>query len=197
MESLSSSDTQNLHQGIQKLYTLQNLNTFGVDALTILNQLIPSEMPVFYSMNVQARQISSIFLQDFPNFTPETERVMHQYLDEHPIASNMPQTLNGAYKISDFISQKELHCLEVYYQQFLRPLDLADQMNIFLSNGSSSSWSKLLKTDTILSGFTLQRSQRNFTERDRLILNLLPIATLNTLTNYSNIWLNSSRLSIS
>ena len=46
MEPLSLKDTQNLHQGIQKLYTLRNLDTFGVDALTILNQLVPSEVPI-------------------------------------------------------------------------------------------------------------------------------------------------------
>ena len=173
MEHLTFDDTQSLLQGIQKLYTCCNLETFAVDALTILDQLVPSDLPVFHATKVRTRQISHSFLPDCPGFTTETERVIHQHFDEHPILHHMPQTLNGAYQISDFVSRKELHCLEAVYQQFLRPLDLEDQMTFFLQNSSSGSWSKITQTDATLVGFSLHRSQCNFTERDRLILNLL------------------------
>ena len=133
METLTLHDTQNLHQGIQQLYTLHNLHTFGVEALTILNQLVPSDMPNFHVTHVRTRQTSETFLPDFPGFTPEIKRVIHQHFDEHPILYHMPQTFNGAYKISDFISQKKLHCLENFYQQFLRPLDAEDQMTFLLA----------------------------------------------------------------
>jgi DNA-binding CsgD family transcriptional regulator len=173
METLVFKDTQNLHQGIQKLYALQNLDTFGVDTLLIINQLVSSDMPVFHTTEVRTRQISHFFLPDYPGFTPEMERVIHLHFDEHPILHHMPQTLNGAYKISDFMSQKELHCLEGFYQQFLRPLDSEEQIIFFLPNATSGSWSKVTQTDATLVGFSLHRAQRNFTERDRLILNLL------------------------
>ncbi|MGV0025407.1 response regulator transcription factor [Phormidesmis priestleyi] len=173
MEPLSLNDTQKLHQGIQKLYNLHNLDTFGVDALTILNQLVPSDIPNFHVTHVRTRQTSSTFLPDFPGFTPEIEQVIHQHFDEHPILHHMPQTLNGVHKASDVISQKKLQCLEGFYQQFLRPFGLEDQMVFFLPNANSGSWSKLSQTDATLVGFALHRSQRNFTERDRLILNLL------------------------
>jgi len=65
MESLSLKDTQNLHQGIQKLYTLHNLDTFGVEALTILNQLVPSYIPHLHVTPVRARQVLHTFLSDF------------------------------------------------------------------------------------------------------------------------------------
>jgi DNA-binding CsgD family transcriptional regulator len=173
METLVFKDTQNLHQGIQKLYALHNLDTFGVDTLLIINQLVSSDMPVFHTTEVRTRQISHFFLPDYPGFTPEMERVIHLHFDEHPILHHMPQTLNGAYKISDFMSQKELHCLEGFYQQFLRPLDSEEQIIFFLPNATSGSWSKVTQTDATLVGFSLHRAQRNFTERDRLILNLL------------------------
>jgi DNA-binding NarL/FixJ family response regulator len=173
MEPLTFNDTQSLLQGIQTLYTFCNLETFGVDALTILNQLVPSDLPHFHATKVRTRQISHTFLPDCPGFTPEIERVIHQHFDEHPILHHMPQTLNGAYQISDFVSRKELHCLESVYQQFLRPLALEEQITFFLQNVSSGSWSKVTQTDATLVGFSLHRAQCNFTERDRLILNLL------------------------
>jgi DNA-binding NarL/FixJ family response regulator len=172
MEHLTFNDTQSLLQGIQMLYTCRDRETFTVNALTIINQLVPSDMPHFHATVVRTRQISRSFLPDFPGFTPEIERMIDQNFDAHPILHHMPQTLNGAYQLSDFVSQKELHCLELVYQQFLRPLDSEEQMTFFLPNAISGSWHKITRTDATLVGFSLHRAQR-FTDRDRLILNLL------------------------
>ncbi|MDX2215538.1 MAG: hypothetical protein SFY66_19900 [Oculatellaceae cyanobacterium bins.114] len=131
MEPLTSQDTQTLNQSIQKLYTLRNLDTFGVDALTIVNQLVPSDAPNFHLTCVQTSQVQHTFLPDFPGFTPGLERVMHEHFGEHPIVQRMPQTLQGAYKLSDFVSQEELHCFEGFYQQYLKPLGLQEQMIFF------------------------------------------------------------------
>ena len=173
MESLTLHDTQNLHQGIQQLYTLRHLNTFGVDTLSILNQLVPSDIPNFHFTHVRTRQTLDTFLPDFPGFTPEMERVRLQHFGEHPIAQHMPYTLNGAYKLSDFVNQKEFHGLEGLYQQFLRLFDIEEQMTFFLPHTNPGNWGNLSQTDATLVGFSLHRTQRNFTERDRLILNLL------------------------
>jgi len=175
MESLTLNDTQKLHQSIQKLYTLRNLDTFGVDALTIVNQLVPSDAPNFHSTCIQTHQVQQkqTFLPDFPGFTPAMESAMHEHFGEHPIAQHMPQTLKGAYKLSDFVSQKELHCFEGLYQQYLKPLGVQEQMTFFFPNVKPDYWYKLTQVNTVLLGFALHRPQRSFTERDRLILNLL------------------------
>jgi DNA-binding CsgD family transcriptional regulator len=173
MKTLSLIDTQKLNPSIQKLYTLRNMVDFGVDALSIVNQLVPSDLPMFHFSRVRERQVSHTLLPDCPGLTPELERVIHQNFGEHPIVYNMPQTFNGAHKISDFISQKELYCFEGLYQQFLRILGIEEQMVLFLPNFNPVSWCKLSQTDVSLVGFALNRDQRGFTERDRLILNLL------------------------
>ncbi len=172
MEHLTFNDTQSLLQGIQRLYSCCNLEIFGVNALTVLDQLVPSDISTFHTTEVRTRQISHTFLPGFPGFTPEIEKAIDRHFDEHPLLQHMPQTLHGAYQTSDFVSQKELHYCEGFYQQFLRPLDLEEQMTVFLPNASSGSWRDLTQTDVTLMGFSLHRAQR-FTERDRLILNLL------------------------
>jgi hypothetical protein len=173
MEELAFGDTKTLCQSIQQLYTLRNPDTFGVDALLVLNQLVPSDIPCFHIIHSQQLQISRSHLPDFPGLTAAQEKVMYQYMGEHPIARNMPQTLNGAYKISDFVSQKELHCIEELYQQFMRLLSLEDQMTLFFPNETPLDWYQLSQVKATLVGVSLNRSQRSFTERDRLILNLL------------------------
>jgi DNA-binding NarL/FixJ family response regulator len=172
MEQLTFNDTQSLLQGIQTLYTCCNRDTFAVDVLTIVDQLVPSDIPTFHTTEMRTRQISHTFLPDFPGFPPDMGKVFDQHFGEHPIVQHMPQTLHGAYQTADFVSQKELHCLEGLYQQFLRPLDQEEQMTFFLPNAISDSWRKLTQAEATLVGFSLNRPQ-SFTERDRLILNLL------------------------
>jgi DNA-binding CsgD family transcriptional regulator len=173
MEYLAFNDTQKLHNGIQQLYSFHNLDTFGVDVLAIVNHLVPCDIPSFHLTRIRTREISSIFLPDFPGYTPAIEKVIHQHFDEHPILHHMPQTLSGAYQISDFISRQELYCLEGVYQQFLRLLDVEDQMVFFLPQPNRGNWHKLSQADANLVGFSLHRTWHNFTERDRLVLNLL------------------------
>jgi DNA-binding CsgD family transcriptional regulator len=173
MEHLAFKDTQNLNTGIQELYTLHNLDTFGVDALSIVTRLVASDFPVFHTTNMRTHQIVDTVLPGFPCLTPEMQRIKSRYLVEHPLFEHMEQALNGVCKISDFVTQSQLHSLEGIYQQFLRPMGSEDQMTIFIANPQPSSWNKVSKADLILFGFAFSRAQCNFTERDRSILNLL------------------------
>ncbi len=173
MKTLTLKDTESINRSIQQIYTLRDTHTFGLEALTIVNQLVPSEIPSSFSTNFATPEVSLTFLPDFSGLTPAMERVMQEYFGEHPIVQHMPQTLNGAYKISDFINQTELHRLEGLYQQYLGLLDIEEQMIFFLPDTSSGGLSYATQPHTELMGFSFARSQRNFTERDRLVLNLL------------------------
>jgi DNA-binding CsgD family transcriptional regulator len=172
MEHLSSHDHQRLLQAIQQLYALRDLETFAVNALTILNQLVPSDIPEFHATAVQTGQVSPIFLPGFPGFTPEIHRLIQRHFGEHPLIQRLPQTLHGVYQISDFLSQPELHRLEVFYQQYLRPFDVEEQITFFLPNSISDGWHHISQIDANVVGVSLHRTQR-FTERDRLILKLI------------------------
>ncbi len=177
MTALSSIDTQKLNLGIQQLYALNCFATFGVEALTIAHQLVPSDAPLFQQTDTRTCAVSATFMPDSSWDRPEVmqliREVLPQHLHEHPILQNMPLTLNGAYKVSDFLSQTELHQREGIYQRFLRPLGIEDQMQFFLPVVQSGNWQQLAQANTIQSGFILNRHERSFTERDRLILNLL------------------------
>jgi DNA-binding CsgD family transcriptional regulator len=185
MEPLNQIDTQKLNQGIQQLYTLDNSDTFGVEALTIVDRLVPSEVTSFQSTHIPTRQMSASFLQssNATNFlTPERQQIIDRHYGEHPIVQHMPQTLAGAYKISDFVTQQELYCLEGLYQQYLGPFDIEDQMTLFLPSGAGDPANTWLP-EPILVGFALNRTRRSFTERDRSILDLLRPHLFQSYTN--------------
>jgi DNA-binding CsgD family transcriptional regulator len=172
MDFLSDRDMQILNQCIQQIYAIQDFDTFRTNALSIVHRLVPNDFCSFYSTNIQSGQISNILFHNFTGSTPDMERITHQYFGEHPIVQNMPQTLSGVHKISDFISQQELHSLEGLYHQYLLTMGIEDQIVFFIppANARDLQFSEIPPT---LDGFALHRPQRNFTERDRQILNLL------------------------
>jgi hypothetical protein len=45
MEPLSIADTQKLNHSIQQVYTFQDLDTFGADALKIVARIVQSDVP--------------------------------------------------------------------------------------------------------------------------------------------------------
>jgi hypothetical protein len=102
MEHLAFDDTQKLHQGIPNLYTLHHLDTFGVDALSIVSRLVSSDFPVFHTTNMRTHQIVDTVLPGFPCLTPELQIIKSRYLVEHPLFEHMSEALNGVCKISDF-----------------------------------------------------------------------------------------------
>jgi DNA-binding CsgD family transcriptional regulator len=176
MESLTFNDIHRLNHGIQEIYALKDSIAFGFDAIRIINQLIPSNIAGSHVTNIRTGQAAFTGQLGLPDLSTErlTELVaVHtRCFYEHPVAENFSQTLNGAYKISDFISRKELHSREGLYQSFLRPLGSEDQMTLFLPSISGNSV-QLSGADATFMGFSLDRDDRSFTERDRLILNLL------------------------
>jgi DNA-binding CsgD family transcriptional regulator len=185
METLAINDIQHLNQGIQQLYTLSDLATFKINALSIIDRLVPSQFPCFQSTHHQTGDVSYTFLNEDPGFvTPELNAVVSQYYAEHPIVQHMPQTLHGAYKISDFLTQSEFHRLEGLYHRYLRLFGLEEMMTLFLpsTNGRTSNF---MPTEPLV-GFAFQRSERSFTERDRLILNLLRPHLHQAYTNSKN-----------
>jgi DNA-binding CsgD family transcriptional regulator len=173
METLTFQDTQSLHQSIHRIYALHDSHTFGLEALAIVNQLVPSEIPSVSSTNLQTSKVSLTFQPDFPGLTPEMENVIREHFGEHPILQNMPQTLNGTYKISDFLSPAEFYRLEGLYQQYLCLFDIKEQITFFLPDTNAADLSYYSPPKADLVNFALNRSKRNFTERDRLILNFL------------------------
>jgi DNA-binding CsgD family transcriptional regulator len=172
MQTLSIEDIEQLNRSIFQLYTLRDLDTFGLDALAIVDRLVPGELPMFHINHGVTPKIDYVCLGGF-RLTDAMEMTMDRYFGTHPIVANMPHTLTGAHKISDFVTQQQLHQFEGLYQQFLRVHEIEDQMVFFLPTANPDRWQQLSQLAPTLVGFTQNRTQRNFTERDRLMLDLL------------------------
>jgi DNA-binding CsgD family transcriptional regulator len=168
METLDSQDIQKFNCTVQQLYNLKDLEDFGVQAIAIMDQLVPSDIPSFHEIDLSTNRISDTFLPSFPGFTPAMKEAQYQSFGEHPVIQKIPLTLEGAYKISDFITRQELHKCEGLYQQYLKPIGMEEHMTLCLPPTNM-----MFQDSASFLAVALYRTQCNFTERDRLLLNLL------------------------
>jgi DNA-binding CsgD family transcriptional regulator len=175
---LTNTDIKSILRFQQKVYNFCNLETFSNHVLSILPSVVPSDTHFYAEVNYQKATVSSVCPPRHLT-SPEVNRVGNKYFYEHPLVRHYLETHNGrAYKISDFLSENELHRLEGVYWQFIHPMGMEDEMIIVLPTSSTySNVNKLHQTQAndvdIGINIGLHRTSRNFLERDRLVLNLL------------------------
>jgi hypothetical protein len=71
MKQLTWQDTQSLLHAIQELNSIRDLNFFGLKALTIVNQIVPSEFPNFTLSDTKTHQVYPTCLPGYPTPNPE------------------------------------------------------------------------------------------------------------------------------
>lgn len=175
MQQLEPEDVQKLLQTIQQLYSFVDMETFLDQSALAIDRLVPSDIygPALHSQqgdnfSISMSQSGHAVLDDHKS---QLEEVARTHFFEHPVAQNFPKTLGGVYKISDFITQQQLYRLEGLYQQYLRVMGVADQMTLFLTKTRHLPGMPPQEVPTVC--FALHREHWTFSERDRLLLNLL------------------------
>jgi DNA-binding CsgD family transcriptional regulator len=93
---------------------------------------------------------------------PEAESVLARYLDVHPLVQHFARTGDTqARALSDFVSQRRLHHTGLY-QELFRPLGGEYLLALNLATPPS-----------VLIGLGLFRTSRDFSERDRAVLDVV------------------------
>jgi DNA-binding CsgD family transcriptional regulator len=166
MYDLNAQDYHNLLETIQQLHQTQVSESFADRVLHLIPKLVHSEVSFYCHGTHQSYTVNC------SPFDPQPiNHVIQDYPHELPLICNYLSTGNTeVHKISDLLNLQELEYIEGMYQQFMQPLGLMDQMVIVLPIANASPqlpWQQ----ETITIG--LHRQQRDFTERDRTLLNLL------------------------
>lgn len=174
MSSLTTGDVRRILDFLLELHTPCNLETLPNRISTRLSQVIPSVLTGTSQVNFRELRVS-VDNTSRPQNLDELEPVFHKHFHQHPFLTQYAQLNHGqAYRISDFLSENQLHCSEGLYQLVMRPLGLEDQMAIFLPTLSTSGGEGKFQHDKGLATFVfVHRDKRDFSERDRLVFNLL------------------------
>jgi hypothetical protein len=180
METLTNADWQRLGNCIKSLYASCNLEAFPVKLLAALPDQIGSEINGIFSFNLST--VTKLRVLTFPDpflgtaATVFTEQSQGLHL-AHPVIEHYLKTFSGeAVAISDFLNESEFNRQDLPWANFLKQFGMADQMGIYVE--LPSVLKALPNVDPFHQGqeqlcLMLSRDRRNFTERDRLILNLI------------------------
>lgn len=188
MYPLTQRDLRSLMKVCQALLVPCQLEEFYTKLLSCVSEIVASDISASTEVNFHTRSIStfSSSLSDTSTLTHAAiEEVARDHFYEHPLITNFLATQDyGAYKISDFLSERELHRLPGLYEKLLHPLGVEDQFSLGLSMPQGGAiQGRLHQPQSKLIWIGLYRSDRTFSERDRTLLNLLRPHLLQALQN--------------
>jgi DNA-binding CsgD family transcriptional regulator len=161
MERLGQRDIRDLLECIGEVYAHAQLDTFGTHALTISRKLVGCDYGTHNGVNFRARRgwyVTEPAGIDLGFSKQDYARMMAV----HPLINHYHRTSDGAArKLSDFWPQARYHESPLYRELFRR-VNVEHMMAFYLPEGPPNSFA-----------IALIRDRCDFTERDRLVLNLL------------------------
>jgi DNA-binding CsgD family transcriptional regulator len=165
MAVLARGDLEQLLRFIAEAGTIGGDQPFTPDLLAELGRLIPADSVVYNELDrVRRRRIVLVGRLDdeVDGVELDDETRWRVLLEEHPVCLRQQAGDLGAFKLSDFLTQRELHRTWVYDNWFA-PQSLEYELVVWIP-------APLWHTKTFLFG---RSGGRDFTERDRLLLDLL------------------------
>jgi DNA-binding CsgD family transcriptional regulator len=165
VSALTSRDAQRLFRFVAEAGSLGGDDPFTSELLGELGCLVPVDKLVYNELDRVRRRNRLMVRWPDDGVDPakfDQELIWRVFLEEHPLCLRQQEGHFDAIKLSDFLTQRELHRTWVYDNAFA-PFDIEYQLEVSIP-------SPLWHTKT----FLFNRSGgRDFTERDRLVLNLL------------------------
>jgi DNA-binding CsgD family transcriptional regulator len=156
MAQLRSDDLHAALDFVAEAHSFESLDAFRHGILPGLQKLLPCDLVGYNEVDPGGEALVLTYPYEVPdsvNF--ELPRLAH----EHPLICVQ---LNGdlsTYKISDFLSSRQFHALELYATLY-KALGAEDQIACGLSG-------------PVVIGIAMNRDRRSFNERDRAVLDLL------------------------
>jgi DNA-binding CsgD family transcriptional regulator len=164
--ALATRDAEQLLRFIAEAESIGGDQPFTPDLLVELGHVVDADWVTYSELDrVRRRRLLQVVWPDDEDDDLELddETRWRVLLEEHPLCLHEQEGHFGAFKLSDFLTQRELHRTWIYNNWFA-PQDVEYLLEVSIP---SPYW----HTKAIL--FDRSSGGRDFTERDRLVLNLL------------------------
>ncbi len=191
MTELTSQSHQTLLNCIGDLYRTSTLEQFPLQILDNVKQIVGSDISYCVTFQDQAIEIIAPDMKQafaHANFTPA-------YFQQHPVLNHHLRTNDwSAFKCSDFLTAQEYHQCDALYEYVYAQAAIEDFFVFSIPDAAATpnprSWSLqsvICEPDSLARvqqlsqqqqslgnlGILLNRHQRDFTEHDRTLLNLI------------------------
>jgi DNA-binding CsgD family transcriptional regulator len=161
MARLSESDLKGLLAFLRTSESYPDVQSFRAGTLPALRELLPCDSVAYNEVDPVRRETS--WRLEPESYEPAADReAFERWVHQHPIVAHTARVHDGkAAKLSDFLTRRELHRREIYHE-FFRPLEIEYQMVITVPVPGN-----------LLLGVPFNRKRGDFSERERLLLDLL------------------------
>lgn len=160
MTNISSADLRYALVAAGEWQRAATLHELACVATATLHELIDCEGVGWNEVDLEGRDVRAV-TSPVEFFDPAHVENLNRLIAEHPIVRHVAHTGDtSATKISDFVSAREFHSLEIY-ADFFRPLGAEDLLAV------------VIQAAPVMIGLAFTRPRRSYTERDRELLNLM------------------------
>lgn len=162
MERLTQQDLLALFECLQEWYAPRDREAFLRFTLTALPKVVRAETTTYAEFDLRQHRMTFGLAEPIDPRMFSDLPIYEQHMTEHPRIMHYHRIQDeGALKVSDFLTPRQFHRLGLYNEYF-RGLGVEDLMAI-----------PLPAPPPLARGFGLFRGRRDFSERERLLLNLL------------------------
>jgi DNA-binding CsgD family transcriptional regulator len=162
MVRLVGRDVSALLEFLRDIYAVRDIRSFRLQLVSNVSRLVGSEITTYNEVDPTAKQHTSA--ADHPDALefPDSHSIFDKHIAEHPLIGQYAQSGDcRALKISDFLTKSQFHSLGLY-TDFYGRVGVQHQIAFVLP-----------ATRPMVIGIALNRSRPDFSERDRLLLNLI------------------------
>jgi len=164
------SDFRSILKFLEQLYVPQSLETFPTAVLSLLATVVPCDRSAYVAVDLEQCKVSLVGLPLVPH---DSEQRSPLPLNEQPSEAPPPWSVPSRVQIlSDFLTAAQPYLWEGLEQQLMQTLGLEEQWGFGL----------VLPSPQPL-GFVLLRDRRDFSERERELLEVLHPHLLQACTN--------------
>jgi DNA-binding CsgD family transcriptional regulator len=172
MERLRQTDLRAALDFLERIGGARDLDEFAQILVTGLDDVIPADVRAYNEVNPSLERAFFVSDLDVEANLPGATAILERHMGDNPLVVYTARTRDGsAHKWSDFVTQRRLHATELWNGLF-RPFGVERQMVALLPAPAP-----------LLVGVVLNRSGRDFSERDRALLNLLRPHLVNAYRN--------------
>lgn len=158
MAALPARDVHAVLELVGEIHHAESLDEFRAGVLPAVQRLVPCDWVSYNEVGADGT-IHAVLVDPIPpaHLFPLWDR----YALQNPIVAHYQRTSDGrAYRFSDFLTRAEYHALDLY-QHVYKPLGVEHQVAIEMPSPAD-----------ITIGIALSRKRRDFSQRDRDVLNL-------------------------
>lgn len=164
MERLEQRDTEALLSHLREIYVASDPQGFVSRVLSTLPELLPSDTVSYNTFDLQSPKNSTVVTNPPVSDHASVHRVFNEHIHEHPLINHYQQTGEGqAIKFSDFLTKSQWRRRALYNEFYKEIRGIEHQMQIIIPTSA----------DNAAVAVVLGRSGKDFSERDRSLLDLL------------------------